>query len=168
MLTCQNIAWRSVHQLFDFWSDRNFATIVELMKAQIPFLLIPLFILWVETQIARANEKTKSITRPGGDVADCMPPLKNYRAFITIKAENATERGGWELYAPGGNTPDLIDCDHNLYATIDAANGLGRMVKFRFVDSISCNAALNKLKSATKEFPGVVVIDQECRAHLAD
>lgn len=153
---------------FDFLSDLSFNTIFELMKMKIPFVVASLFFLWTGTQIGRTDEKTKSITHSTSDVADCMPPLKNYRAFVTVKAENAPERGGWELHAPGGDTPDLIDCAHNVYATIDVTNGFGRMMKFHFVDSNSCKAALNKLKSSNKEFPVVVVIDMKCRAHLAN
>ncbi len=95
----------------------------------------------------------------------CKDKPKGFRAFVISGATHAPERGGWELSALSGDTPDLIACPY--YMTIDAVDGKGIMRVFQFADGKSCEAAVAQLKHATKEVPQVVVIDKDCTAHSA-
>lgn len=102
------------------------------------------------------------------DWKSCVAPLKTYRALVITKAVRTSERGGWELTAPGGDTPDLLDCASNWLGTIDVVDGAPRPTTFQFPTKALCESALAKMKTATKEFPAVIVIDKDCKAHLAN
>jgi len=99
---------------------------------------------------------------------ECKPPLKNYRAFVIVKAVEAPDRGGWELSAPVGDTPDVINCTDNIYWTLDVVQENPQARIFHFPSREACNIALNKIKRATKDIPVVVVIDKNCTATAAD
>jgi hypothetical protein len=75
------------------------------------------------------------------------------------------KRGGWEFSSYAGDTPDLLACPYLM--TIDVVKNQGVMRVFQFEDIKSCELAVEQMKLATKDLPKVIVIDKNCKAHIA-
>lgn len=120
-------------------------------------------LIWSQAAQSASSAGSRDLSWPA-----CRAPLKEFRAFVITKAVNTSkDRDSWELIAPGGDTPDLIDCTSNWYASIDVIAGMPKGISFGFIDKAACQEALAKMKTATTEFPVVVVVDRSCVAHLA-
>lgn len=112
-----------------------------------------------------ADAKTK---RGPASASICSGKQEDYRAFV-ITGIAGDEDGETKLSAPIGSTSESINCTANTFSTKDVkGNSTGELVTFNFKSTKSCNKALEKIKTATKELPAVVIIDKkDCEAHIA-